>query len=326
MIRLLIKKTVFESILLFLACAVMLFVFCWSRVWIVCQFDLQQFKPLLDQFRMFEKYSPVPLEQLLTYAGSIGMTFNEPVVILCMMVWAISRGSDVVSGEIGRGTLEMLLSQPISRARLLLTHSGVCIAGLLLLCTIAWLGIYFGIYTNSVKETLTPSVNFRIPFFPVNIPIPTGESQQIESPLASQVSATLYALPTLNLFCFAFFVLACSSMLSCFDRYRWRTIGIMIGIYVIQFLMFLLSKATDWTGFVGYASFFSCYQPDAIVMYAQRHPESAWSIFTPSSAQSIQWPHLLGPVGLSLVLLTLGITFYTVAWLRFRSRDLPAPL
>jgi hypothetical protein len=71
MMRLLLKKYVNESIWLWLACGLMLYLFCWARVWIVCQFDLQQFQPFLEQFRSFEKFSPVPLEQLLTYTGSI---------------------------------------------------------------------------------------------------------------------------------------------------------------------------------------------------------------------------------------------------------------
>ena len=322
--RLLIRKVVNESFFLFLACAFMLCAFCWARVWIVCQFDLQQFEPLLKQFKAFERFTPVPLEQFLTYAGNIALTYQEPVVFLCIVVWGVSRGSDVVSGELGRGTLEMLISQPISRSKLLWTHAAVCITGLFILASMAWLGIAGGIMTNSVEETIRNDLNVKVPFLPLSVPIPVGESLTVQTPLQEKVPPEVYIAPSINLFAFGFFLLALSSMLSCFDRYRWRTIGFVIGIYVIQLLIFLLSKATDWTGFCEYGSFFSLYQPDAIVHLLRKHPECTWEIF--STKKIVGWGFYLGPFGMSLMLILFGISFYLIGWWRFVRRDLPAPL
>ncbi len=326
MTRLLLKKYVNESALLLSACAFMLVMFCWARVWIVCQFDLTQLEPLLAQLRPFEKFMPVPLEQMLTYTGSIAMTFHEPVLILCILVWAVARGSDVVSGELGRGTLEMMLAQPISRIRVMLCHAAVCVGGLALLCAAVWLGLYAGIQTNTVSETLTPAVNLKIPFLPVEIPVPLGASSTVRTPLAERVDATLYVAPVCNLFGFGFFVWALSVLCSSFDRYRWRTIGVVIGIYVVQLLLFLLSKATEFTAFCGRLTFLTCYQPDAIVQLARTRPQTVWSILMPGGETNDFWPSRLAPLGLTAVLLVLGCLFFTGAVLRFRSRDLPAPL
>ena len=322
--RLLIKKSVNEALLLFLACGLMLFSFCWARVWITCQFELDKFAPLLKQFKAFERFAPVPLEQLLTYTGSIAMTFNEPVLILCIVVWCISRGSDVVSGEIGRGTMEMLLAQPITRFRLLATHAGVTTVGLALLCFLVWLGIYCGIHTNTVKETIAPSIDLKLPFIPVEVPIPVGESKVVQRNLADKVSASLFVAPAINLFAFGFFLQSLSSLFSCCDRYRWRAIGVVIGIYVVELLMFLLSRATDWTQFVGYFSFFSLYQPDGIVQVVNRHPEAA-SEFV-SSFEVPGWSYYLGPMGMSALLVSFGIVFYLVGLARLSRRDMPAPI
>ncbi len=324
--RLLIKKCLHESSLLFAACALMIFVFCWTRVWIVCQFDLQKFQPLLEQFRRFEKFAPVPLEQLLTYPGSIGMSFSEPVLILCILVWSISRGSDVVSGELGRGTLEMLLSRPVGRLRLVAIHSIVCVIGLALLCACAWMGLYFGIHSNSVNETISPSIQFRLPMLPIDVPIPIGNTTEISTPLVKFVDPGLFVLPCINLFAFGFFIFAFSTLLSCIDRYRWRTIGVVIGFYVVQLLMFLLSKTIASLRFIENVTFLSCYQPDAIVHFVQKHPQSAWSIVAPGSSKSLTWPHLLGPLGLSMLLIVGGSVVLAFAMLHFRRRDLPAPL
>lgn len=322
--RLLLKKYIRESALLFAACGAMLFAFCWSRVWIVCQFDLQQFAPLLKQFKPFERFSPVPLEQFLTFAGSIAMTFHEPVLILCVVVWSIARGSDVVSGELGRGTLEMLLAQPISRTRLLLTHAVVCTGGLGLLCLLAWAGIYFGIQTNSIRESVAPTVELQLPLVPLPVSVPIGPEVDMQVPLADRVSPTLFIAPAMNLFSLGFFLLALSTLFSCFDRYRWRTIGAVISVYVVQLLLLVLSKATDWTGFCEYLTFFSCYQPDGMVQLIKEHPSAALELF--STVKVPGWNYALAPLGMSGVLVATGLVFYAIAWLRFRNRDLPAPL
>jgi ABC-2 type transport system permease protein len=254
------------------------------------------------------------------------MSFSEPVLILCIMVWGISRGSDVVSGELGRGTMEMLLSRPVGRVRLMAIHTGICVVGLALLCGCAWLGLYAGINTNSINETLNPTINFRLPFVPIDVPIPSGAPQEIATPLSKFVQPNLYTLPCINLFAFGFFILAISTLLSSLDRYRWRTIGVVIGFYVIQLLVFLLSKTIASMRFLQNITFLSSYQPDAIVHYVQKHPESAWALLAPESTKSAVWPHLLGPLGLSLLLILVGTLLIGYAMFYFRRRDLPAPL
>ena len=71
----------------------------------------------------------LPFEQLATYSGRIALAYDLPIVILCVSVWAIARGSDCVSGELGRGTMEMLLAQPVSRLQVLLTQATVTTIG-----------------------------------------------------------------------------------------------------------------------------------------------------------------------------------------------------
>ncbi len=326
MTRLLLKKTIHESALLFFACGLMLFVFCWARVWLLTQFDLKQFEVLLDQLRPFEKFMPIPIEQLLTYRGSLAMTFEEPVLILCILVWSIARGSDVVSGEINRGTLEMLLAQPIGRLRLLVCHASVCTTGLALLCLLSWLGLAAGIHTNSVKESVAPTIDLKLPFVPFRIPLRTGPVTQIHVPLAQRVDATAYVAPACNLFGLGFFVFSLSMLCSSFDRYRWRTLGIVIGIYVIQLLMLLLSKATAWTSGLGYFTFLAAYKPVAIVHVTRNSSANAWRLLVPPESLSASWQHSLGPLGLTVLLIAMGLACLAIAAWIFRTRDIPAPL
>jgi ABC-2 type transport system permease protein len=325
MFRILLKKYVNEAMLLWCSCALVLFFFPWVRIWTVSQFELSGFASILEQFRAFEKFSPVPLEQILTYHGMIGFTFDEPVLILCILVWCISRGSDVVSGELGRGTMEMLLAQPLSRGQVYFTHALVTITGLMLLCVLVYAGIYLGIHTNSTAVSTTGVI--RLPVFNMNVSNPFGATTTRFVPLAELVSASVYIVPTLNLFSLGFMLLGLSVMISSFDQYRWRTIGIVIGVYVLQLLLFILSKSTPRLGALKPFSFLAAYQPDWIVQTVHNAPERAWAVWiVPEAvAKGAAQPPFLGPMFYVGSLLFLGCVGYFVGYLRFRSRDLPAP-
>ncbi len=325
MIRLLVKKSIRESRALFLACGALLMAFCLGRIWIVCQFDLQKFEPLLRQFSAFEKYMPVPLEQLLTYSGSMAMTFNEPMLILAILVWSVSRGSDVVSGELGRGTLEMLLTQPVSRVQLVICHVAISTLGLALLCFVTWLAFYVGILCNSVPETVQATASFRLPLLPIDIPVPLGEATEVRVPLAEKVDALNFAPACVNLFSFGFVVLGISTLFSCLDRFRWRAIGMALAVYVVQVLLFMVSLANESWKWVENITFLSYYQPDRIVLLTSRGQLNA-SLVRAAEVSNTAWPSQLSPWGLSLSLILLSCILIAAGTLIFRRRDLPAPL
>ena len=326
MFRILLKKYINEARLLWCACALVVFFFPWVRIWTVSQFELSGFAPLIEQFRSFEKFSPVPLEQFLTYHGMIGFTFDEPVLILCILVWSIARGSDVVSGELGRGTMEMLLAQPLSRGQVYAAHAVVTITGLMLLCGLVFLGIYLGIQTNSTPVSSTGVI--RLPIFNYSVSNPFGQATTKMVPLSELVSPSVYLVPTLNLFSLGFMLLGLSVMVSSFDQYRWRTIGIVISVYVSQLLLFILSNSTPRLGHLKPFSFLAAYQPDWIVQVVYHSPALAWSWWIVPEATAkgrTELPPHFGPMFYVSMLIVLGCICYTIGYFRFRSRDLPAP-
>lgn len=321
MFRVLLRKYFHESLLLWCACGLMLLVFPWVRIWTVSQFELAGFAPLLDQIRSLEKFSPVPLEQFLTYEGVVGLTFDEPILILCVLVWSISRGSDVVSGELGRGTMEMLMAQPVSRFRVISAHAIVTILGLAGLILMALLGLYMGIQTNSVPVTIEAD-SFRIPGLPFSLKNPLGGGgQKTFQPLASLVSTGLFLPSFLNLFGLGFAVLGLSVFYSSFDQYRWRTIGLTIGTYVLQLLLFVLAKSTPRLSGLKSFSFLAAYQPDWMIRIGKRLPEEKWAVLLHTTEQGT-----IGPLGFTCILLLLGGILYTIGIARFMKRDLAAPL
>jgi ABC-2 type transport system permease protein len=321
MFRLLLKKAVIESWPLLAACSAMVIAFCWTRVWIVTRFELGRLQSFVDQLRPFEQFMPVPLDQVLTYSGSLALTFDEPVLILCVLVWSISRGSDVVSGELSRGTLEMLLAQPVGRMKLMSAHLLVAIVGVVLLACLAWLGLYLGIQTNSVRETVQN--DFSLQFWTLKVPIISGTEETVMVPLKDRVNAAVFMAPCFNLMAFSMFILSLSALVSSLDRYRWRTIGCVLGFYVLEFLLFLLAKAAPELAWCYRLTFFTLYQPDGIVHLAGRDPNMLWALWAVPSAF---WPTWLGPLGISLALLAMSIICFAASLVCFQRRDLPAPV
>jgi len=318
--RMLIRKAIGQSSLLFAALAIALFAFGWVRVWVVTLLDMQQFQNVLEQFRDYEKFAPISFDALFTYSGRVGMTFDEPIVILCTVIWCIARGSDVVSGELGRGTMEMLLSQPISRAQFLMSHALVSVVGLLLLCLTLWAGMAVGIEVTTLTETIPPP-SVRVPFTSLVIPLSDEAPQQITVPLSDRVDALAYAAATFHLFSFGFFLLGLSTLFSSIDRYRWRTIGGVMTVYVVQLVMYGLGKAAESLRFLQGLTFFNCYKPQKMTAMVNEGGASApWNWTQPISDG---W---LPPLVYPLILLCLGMICYAIAMRTFRRRDLPAPL
>lgn len=321
MFRILLKKYTQESLLLWWALALVLFFFPWVRIWTISQFELTGFAPLIEQFKSFEKFSPVPLEQFLTYHGIIGITFDEPVVLLCVLTWCIARGTDVVSGELNRGTMEMLLAQPIERWKLIMSHGIVSIVGLALLCLLIYLGLYLGIQTNATPVATSSKVT--LPWLDWTMVNPLGTKEVRQMPLDQLVQPKEFMVATMNLFSLGFAVLGIGVMASSFDHYRWRSIGVVIGIYVLSLLLFILSKSTPSMNVFKPFTFLSAYQPAWMIQQIHNHPERQWNFSNYEHANS--WQDTIGPMGYVAILMFIGVLAYTIAFLRFTRRDLPAP-
>lgn len=311
-----------EARWLLLGCAIGMFVFCWMRVWIVGRVDMARFQVVLEQlWDEIENFSPVPLSQILTYTGRVGWAFTEPIMIICMLAWAVTRGSAAVSAKVGDGIMEMLLAQPISRWQVLSANMLVTSVGIVLLTFVTWLGVYTGIQTTMVKESRMASID--IPGLPFGIPNPLGEREQFRTPLSDKTHIKHFTTACINLgalgLCFAGITTALSAM----DRYRWRTLGMIIGFIVAQMMLRLLSAGADSFSWVGWATVFTLYQPESAVMVSQNDPQLTWAFLMTNPVKGTsQW----GPMAASGWLLLLAGGGYVIAARKFLRRDLPAPL
>ncbi len=136
----------------------------------------------------------VPFSEVATPAGRVALVFVHPLILLCALGWSVARGSDCVSGEIGRGTMEMLLAQPVRRITVYTSHALVTIGCSALLALAVWCGTIAGMRSTAVYE---------------------------------QVSAMRYIAPSLNLFGLMVCMGGMSALASSWDSQRWRTIGLV---------------------------------------------------------------------------------------------------
>jgi len=319
----LLKKSMREARLLLGGLGVLLFAFCWVRVFIVSRLQTSQFAAIVEQlWDQFKDLWPVSLEQLLSYTGRIAVGYNEPIVVFGVSIFAIARGSDVVSGELGRGTLEMLLAQPVSRLQVLYTQAAVTVAGIAGLCVLTLAGTTAGIYTIKVKEDLPPP-SIGIPGLGLRIPLSVSKPEKIKVPMSEKTRPGYFVPGAVNLFCLGLMVAGFSTLISALDRYRWRTIGIVVGVYVVSILIKLLGQAISEVAWLQWFSVFTAFEPQKFISIAMHDPGNGWALVMRDAAGQFKE---LGPLGYNLILSLVGLICYVLAGVVFQRRDLPAPL
>ena len=228
------KKTWGDQRGLVLAMAALWSAFPWIYLWLSAQIPINAFHDVLLRAipEDWQKLSGVPFAEVATYAGRVALAFVDPVVVLAATVWGITRGSDAVSGQVERGTMEMLLAQPVTRRAVFFTQAVATTAGAAVLCSVllaaVWTAVSFGPWAGKVEpERFVPAV--------------------------------------LNVFGLMVCMAGITAAVSAADSYRWRTIGILCGFYVFSILAKLIGRMSGIFSWVGYLSVFNAYEPQRLV-------------------------------------------------------------
>jgi ABC-2 type transport system permease protein len=105
---------------------------------------------------------------------SIMMAFwSHPFILLTLSIWAIGRGSSAVGAEVERGTLDLILSRPVSRTSYLLSHVLIGLLGLLVLALALAAGASTGVRYNFLRQPpafstlIRPAVNLAALGLPI---------------------------------------------------------------------------------------------------------------------------------------------------------------
>ena len=268
--RALLKKSFSETAILFIAVALGMLAFAWFRVWIVGELDTTRFSQIVKLLpEDWQDFTTVEFEWLVSYLGRTALTLDEPFLVMLMAIFAIVRGTDVVSGEISRGTMEMVLAQPVSRRQVFWTPVLLTIAGVALLSLIVWLGMFMGVQTTTVTESIYPTI--RIPIIDYQIPLTFLEPKEQTMRMAARVNSIYFVPGIVNLFFMGYFLVGVATLFSSFDRYRWRTLGITVGFYMVSAMVKILAMSSTFFGWTYWITFFTCYEPESFIQQAEQN-------------------------------------------------------
>ncbi len=241
---------------------------------------------------------------------AIGML--HPVVLTLAVVWGIGRAAGAVAGELDRGTMELLMSQPIPRNRLILAHFVVDCVVVPIICLSFFAGTQFGLavvgdfvpdYTmldEATKSSPLKGLGTRIP----RDTTPLEVSGMGQLPALTNTFALIFALSGMTL------------ALSAAGRSRWRVIGYAVLIVVAMFVANTVGQLWEPASFVRPLTVFFYYQPQRVMIDGQ------WMVDL-NTAWNFGRPVMVPAIG---VLLAVGAAGYLLALRIFTRRDLPAPL
>ena len=213
-------------------------------------------------------------------ADMISISYVHPLTIFILSIWAIGRASGAIAGEIDRGTMELLLAQPLRRSQVVLAHLAVDIVTIPVICLSIWGGTWLGAsfvgFIGNSNQTLAVDPWAFVPGL-------------------ANVALLLFALSGLTM-CF-----------SAAGRFRWRVLGLVVMVALVQFLLNLIGQLWEPAAPLRPFTVFYYYQPQPLML------QSDWY------EQRDIWLQMA-------VLAGVGTVGYALALAIFCRRDLPAPL
>jgi ABC-2 type transport system permease protein len=197
-----------------------------------------------DQIRniIFDK-NELPGQMVQSIIGGEAIQFNRaidmmsisyvhPLVITILGMWAIGRAGTAIAGEIDRGTMELLLAQPIRRTQIVLAPLLVDAIILPTLCLAMWTGTNAGTWLMELN-----SVN-PMRFLP--------------------------ALPCLWALLFA--ISGVTIWLSSMGRSRGRVWGGAICLFLVMFLINVLGQIWTELEWLRPLTVYYYFQPQAMIL------------------------------------------------------------
>lgn len=201
------------------------------------------------------------------HAMSVGYVHPLVQVILC--IWAIGRAAGAITGEIDRGTMELLLAQPVPRWKLVWAHLCIDALTIPLVCLSMWAGIWLGAWMVGMLDLADPT---------------------------KRVDPWPFAPGLLNTALLVFAVSGYTMFLSALGRFRNQILGVAVVITLLQFLVNLFGQIWEPVEVLRPWTVFYYYQPQAIILH------SGWA------GHADVWLHLgvllaVGAIGYLLALL-----------------------
>lgn len=237
---------------------------------------------------------------------SIG--YMHPLMQTIFCVWAVGRAASALAGELDRGTMELLLAQPLPRRAVPLAHLCVDAVVLPLLSLSLWAGTAIGVWLVGPFHVHVDELKAMVQGFPLEITV--NEEWLKTNPWA-------FGPALWNIGALMFAVSGLTMWLSSLGRFRAPVLGWAVLLVLIQFLVNVVGQLWDAVAFLRPLTVFFYYQPQQIVLHGK------WTVDLGTAWNSGQ-PWLA--VNVLAVLFSIGAVGYLLAIWQFSRRDLPAPL
>jgi ABC-2 type transport system permease protein len=222
----------------------LLVAFGWFFTWIMSRFEMGAWGGMLRLLPDFVKpLFRVDLKLLASPAGQVSVLYVHIVTTLVCLAWAIGMGSDAVSGQISRGTIEHLLVLPIRRVSLLVASAGVTIVGAGLLAFAIWLGMALGLATTHIGH---------------------------------DVSAGQFLPGAINLWAMTFALAGITTLISACQRDRWPTIKLAGGLVVLSMILKFVGRMWPEGAWLRFLSFLTPFEPQQLILMPDERAASFW--------------------------------------------------
>jgi ABC-2 type transport system permease protein len=167
------------------------------------------------------------------------MAYVHPLTQTILCIWAIGRASSAIAGEIDRGTMELLLAQPIRRSQVVLAHFLVDCITIPVLCLSMWAGTWAGASAVGFTTSSEPNLQVNLARF---------------GPALINVGLLLFATSAMTM------------AISAFGRLRGKVLGIAVLVSLVQFLVNVIGQL--WSPLQPFRPFtvFYYYQPQPIIL------------------------------------------------------------
>jgi len=193
----------------------------------IAQIFFKRFPPNVQQFLGEELLAQFSVN------GAVAFGYNHPIVLIFLAVIAIMLPAKHIAGEIENGTLESLLSLPITRFKLAFSLWFLSNLALLLVIVGGWLGSIAGLMIYPQVSELNFSFLFRI---------------------------------GMNLWLLTLAINAYTFLFSAFSRDGGKVTQRAAGLTLFFFFLNYTVKLWDKASFLKPVTIFTYYQPQALAM------------------------------------------------------------
>lgn len=254
--------------------------------------------------------------------------YIHPLVQTILCIWAIGRAAGALAGEIDRGTMELLLSQPVGRGAVIFAHLIVDMITIPILCLSLWLGSAIGcalVSPLTLKEyeaikpmkPLSMEVGLGGLKFSIKDRGPVKVAPRIEPGKGKlELRGWDFGRGMLAVGTLLFSITGMTMAISAAGRFRTRVLGFSVFLILIMFLTNVIGQVWEPFSLLRPFTIFYYYQPQPLIL------GKPW-VVTLS-----EWNHGSPLISLPFLLVLAGVggVGYAVAARIFTQRDIPAPI